>query len=220
MNLNQFYEDKQTKNQRVKELKEELQANSDKIKELEDKYNKALVNGNEKEADNIFPKITKLKEGIKSDTYKIEKLEKLNKEAIRNNAISTLNHLEKVYNDYENKAKELEIQAKPLEDELIKLFSKGWDLQNEYRDITRKYYSLKDSYDIKNNEYSSNVPGYSTELKIFKNSRIPSHSVITITPSQVGTSKVEKERKERINNLGPNTSIGDYARASRILKQD
>lgn len=218
MNIQEFRKDRDERYGRVKDLNNEIEKDLENIKSLENDYKIALENGDEKSADNIFPKITNLKNKVEGNRYKAEQLKTLNKNAINSNAIDTLNTLKEIEKEYMVKAVELSERAKPIEEELVKLHQEGFALQNEYEQINREYHSLKDSYNIS----TSNLPSFpilAKQLPIFENNRFsPWVQRVVVKSGNSSINNVNKAREEKIKKLPEGACFADYAKANRLIQ--
>lgn len=217
MNLNEFIEDKQVKIERVAKLNEQVVNDKEKLKDVEQAYNKALVEGNDKEADKLFPKFSQLKNSIESNAFKASKLKGLNDTAIKNNAEKTIFHLKEIYADYQEKAKLIDDEMLPIEQKANELHHRARELQEEFKDIKTDYLALLDHYELKSTPFfNSGVPSHSSSLQVFnRSSLLPTNFGILRQASNVKTSS--ELRNERRNELPENATIAEIAQANRII---
>lgn len=210
MNIEEFKADKQAKMDRVANLRNEVTSNKDKLKEAEQAYNTALAEGNDTKVDELFPKLTELKRLIAGSEYKLDKLESLNKESLKNNAEKTFQHLKEVKAEYDKKAKLLDDKMKPIEKQALKLLLESDDLVNEYHDIRSQYVSLAENYGI--SATTIPVSRYSP-LEVFKETGVRVNGYGVVAEQQVKASPTplgEKVVNEHLSNA-------EFAAANRII---
>lgn len=209
MDIKEFTADRQAKMKRVASLRKQTKEDQARMKELEQAYNTALVEGNDSEADKLFPQLTSLKDKIKSSSYKADKLEVLNDEAIHKNAEKTFLHLKSIQAEYDKKAKKLDDEMKPIEEKALKLLHKSDDLVNEYREVTQEYFRLADNYKV--NTTNKGLSRYSS-LDVFKETgvRVNGYGVVAEKLSGQPIKTNQSDQTEESN-------ISDFAKSNRLI---
>lgn len=210
MDIKEFTADRQAKMKRVASLRKQTKEDQARMKELEQVYNTALVEGNDSEADKLFPQLTSLKDKIKSSSYKADKLEVLNDEAIHKNADKTFLHLKTIQAEYDKKAKKLDNEMKPIEEKALKLLHKSDDLVNEYREVTQEYFRLADNYKV--NTTNKGLSRYSS-LDVFKETgvRVTGYGVVAekLSGQPIKTNQSNDQTEE--------SNISDFAKSNRLI---
>ncbi|MGX7395425.1 hypothetical protein [Carnobacterium mobile] len=210
MNIEEFTADRQAKMKRVDDLRKQVEVDKAELQELELVYNTALIEGNDSEADKLFPELTSLKDKIKSSSYKADKLEFLNAEAIHKNAEETFLHLKSIQAEYEKKAKKLDDEMKPIEEKALKLLHKSDELVNEYREVTQEYFRLADNYKVSTT--NKGLSRYSS-LDVFKETgvRVNGYGVVAEKDSGRPTGSNQS------NDHTEESTISDFAKSNRLI---
>lgn len=209
MNIEEFTADKQAKMERVADLRKQVKEDKAERNELEQAYNMALVDGNDKEADKLFPKLSELKNQIERNGFKADKLQDLNKEAIKENAGKTFLHLKEIQSEYEEKAKELDEKMKPIQKEAMKLLQESDSLQNEYRTIRQQYFSLAENFKVKT--INTGISRYG-DLEVFKETGVQVKGYGVVAEPQAKGSRAKAE-----SNSNSDMSISDFAKSNRLI---
>lgn len=220
MDIKEFTADRQAKMKRVDDLRKQIEEDQDRLEDLEQAYNTALVEGNDNEADKLFPQFTSLKDKIKSDNYKADKLKALNAKAIKENAEKTIFHLKDIYEDYQKKAEIIDKEMVPVEKKVLALHQEAFELQQEFGNIKNDYLKLVDLYKFKSATFSNKgVPAPSTSLPVFKQTHLRPNDVgfrPTVKPT-VKAKTFDELKSERLKELPDTATMAEIAKASRII---
>lgn len=212
MKLDEFNKDTSERLQKKADLKAEIETDKKELIKQKEAYEQAIIDNKDKEADEIFPLIERLKNSINSKEYRLASIEKITHKQIQENAYSTVLEIKQLEQNVQHQLDELDKEMIPLVQKQAELFERANKIKSEYKTDKQAYERLITAYNLERKEL--NDKGFYKNRKdpaMFRESKAGA-PVQNVRASEPNT------RKERLKSLPANATLKEIAEASRIIQ--
>lgn len=213
--LNKFYAFVDGVRADLEELRSGIESNKKELAEAEKNYKKALSDGMDAEADDIYSEIEGLKERIKRDSYRLQVKESMQGDNVREKALEAMDSFDDLQEEAQAGLDELDQRMNGLLDEVDALMAEANILRAGFEGKKRTYERLVEKYHLDHRELAKkgiragNGLIYN-EVEAFRTNK-------GRLPMQTNPKSKVKSREERLNELPKGASIADIAKASRVI---
>lgn len=196
-------------------LRSRIESNKKELAEAEKAYKKALSNGMDAEADDIYSEIEGLKERIKRDSYRLQVKESMQGDNVREKALEAMDSFVDLQKEAQARLDELDQKISGLLDEVDAVMTEANVLKAGFEGKKHTYERLIEKYNLDNRKLAKK--GIQAGNGLIYNKVEAFRVNQGRLPMQENPKSKATTRKERLNELPKGASIADIAKASRLI---
>ena len=196
-------------------LKSRIESNKKELAEAEKAYKKALSDGMDAEADDIYSEIEGLKERIKRDSYRLQVKESMQGDNVREKALEAMDSFADLQKEAQARLDKLDQKISGLLDEVDAVMTKADIVKADYEGEKYTYERLIEKYNLDHRELAKK--GIRAGNGLIYNKVEAFRTNQGRLPMQANPKSKATSREERLNELPKGASIADIAKASRLI---
>ena len=199
----------------LERLRSGIELNKKELAEAEKSYKKALSDGMDAEADDIYSDIEGLKERIKRDSYRLQVKESMQGDNVREKALEAMESFADLQKEAQAGLDKLDQKMSGLLDEVDAVMAEADILKASFEGEKYTYERLIEKYNLDHRELAKK--GIRAGNGLIYNKVEAFRTNQGRLPMQANPKSKATSREERLNELPKGASIADIAKASRLI---